>query len=256
MKIVLNEVELLKKALEEKYISDKPTNTIRVLIKHFYSKGFDKAKVRLSIEDFMFDIYGKNYDSFEWKVLLDGMVKSIGKKNNFVLNEIKGINITQNELSAIESLNDPHLEKIAFVVLVNSKVLNAVRGNRECWVYESSMELFKDTKMNVSKKDKELMIGKLLKLELIEKSTSNKKTNFRVKFVDFEGEVVFSITDFQNYIYDYLLWKGEKISRCEACPRLFEVNGKNHRMCRECWKAKEKGLRKEINNRYYTRNKD
>jgi hypothetical protein len=57
MKIILNEKEILDKSLNKGFIDKKPSNTIKLLAKHFFSIGQNKNQVIDSIDNFM----EKNY---------------------------------------------------------------------------------------------------------------------------------------------------------------------------------------------------
>ncbi|ALS22290.1 hypothetical protein [Paenibacillus naphthalenovorans] len=254
MNLILNEKEAAYKALNEGYIDKKPTNTIKILIKYYYNMGMNKEQVRNSIEEFMKNNY-KRFNSVKWNDLLDKLVKKEEKLEHKLL-EIDYVNITINELKTIQNINNLNLEKLAFVLLVYSKIYNQMNGNNSNWVNASRKDIFDDSKINTSTHQQRLMINDLINLGLIEKSKRKNSTNRKVCFADENSEVEIKLDDFRDFVYQYLKWKGEKIGNCEKCNRPIKPSGKNHKMCRECWKDRREQQNREKALRYYHKNKN
>ena len=76
MKLILNEKVLLSKSLNEGYINDKPSITIRLLAKHFLKIGQDKIQVIDSINNFM-EKNLKKYNITKWKDIIRRIVKQV-----------------------------------------------------------------------------------------------------------------------------------------------------------------------------------
>jgi hypothetical protein len=52
-----------------------------------------------------------------------------------------------------------------------------------------------------------------------------------------DSNVALTVTSFDDIGYYFDLWNGvNNIIKCEVCNRLVKKTGKNHRMCKECWK--------------------
>lgn len=234
MKIILNEKEIVDKAIKDGYYDNKkPTSTIKLLIKYFYGIGQDRLQVRSSIEDFMKKNF-KGFNEVKWQKILDDMVKDLQKEKHelFVLDSIK---ISSNELVKIKDINNLRLEKLAFVLLIYAKIYNQMNKNDSNWVNSELKDIYSDTKMAVSSTEQGKMIYKLGELELVEVSRRVNCTNIKVLFVD-ENDVVIEISDFRDFILEYLRYTGDKIGNCIDCDKLIKItNGKN-KYCNECYK--------------------
>lgn len=247
MKIILDEKEMLNKSLSEGYIDKKPTNTIKVLAKHFLNIGQDKEQTLNSIDNFMTKNH-KSYNFISWQSIIKGIINKISKQDTIKYNEIKKITIYIEELEVIKNINNLRLEKLAFSLLVYSKIYNQMNNNETNWVNSPLKDVVSDTKMAISKKDQRLMVNKLSSLGLVEVSKMVDCTNIKVLFAKLEGQIAFEITDFRDFIYEYLRWNGEKIGICEGkdCGRLIKISNNRQKYCSTCWKEKEH----EDNKRY------
>ena len=235
MKIILNEKQMLEKSLSEGYIDDKPTNTIKLLSKHYFSIGQDKDQVINSIENFM----EKNYINFnitDWQRTINNCVRSIYKHNNFTLLNINKVEIYHEELDIIKNISNLRLEKLAFVLLVYSKIYNQMNKNDSNWVNSNLRDIFSDTKMAVSTKEQGLMINKLGGMGVVEVSKKVDCTNIKVLFTKSNGDVAFEVNDFRDIVFYYLKWIGEDISNCDECARLIKINSNRQKYCPACWK--------------------
>jgi hypothetical protein len=245
MKLILNEKLVLDKALKEGiYDKKKPTNTIRLLIKHFYIIGQNKDQAMASVEDFMTKNF-EGYNQVKWQKLLNKMIKDL--QNNigelFVVNNIK---ISSNELNAIKSINNNRMEKLAFVLLVYAKIYNQMNGNQSNWINSELKDIFSDTKMAIGSTEQGKMIHKLKELGLLDISKRVDCTNIKILFVD-ENDVTIEINDFRDFVYEYLRWNGEKIINCENCNILVLQTNNKTKYCKAC--AKE--VKNEQNKSYY-----
>lgn len=243
MNLVLNEKEMVKKILEEKFIDKKPTNTIKVLIKHYYSIGMNKEQIKDSLVVFL-QASMKGFNAVKWDNLLDALIKN-QEKYKYEMIYVDEVHITKNELTTISNIGDMNLEKLAFSYLVYSKIYNKINNNDSNWVNASRKEIFKDSKVTANTTKQRLMVNDLINLGLIESSKRRSSSNKKVLFSDNNSEVEIVIRDFRAFVYEYLRWKGEKIIFCEKCNVLIKPSGKNHKMCRGCWREKQKEWQRE-----------
>jgi hypothetical protein len=237
MNIILNETEIALKSIDTGYIDNKkPTNTIRLLIKYYHSKGMIKEQIRSQIEDFM----KKNYDEFNssnWQNTLDRMIRTYTKNdNNSKLIDIDNVNITINELNKIKELDNLKLEKIAFVLLVYAKVLNKINEKNNNWVNKSTNVIFPDTLLKDTGKERKLLINKLKELEYIEYSKKVDKISFKVMYLDENSDIRITINDFRDFVLEYLKWKGDDIGYCENCGKPIKITNNKVKNCKECAK--------------------
>ena len=244
---------MLDKSLNEGYIDKKPTNTIKLLAKHFFSIGQTNQQVIDSIENFM-DINYYNFNITDWQDTIKKSVKYVSKYKSFDFINITKIEIYQEELDIIKTINNLRLEKLAFVLLVYSKIFNKINRNNSNWVNSSLRDIFSDTKMAISTRDKGLMINKLGEMRLVEVSKKVDCTNIKILFSKIDGDIAFEVDDFRDIVFYYLNWIGENIGVCEGngCGRLIKINSNSQKFCADCAKksknskiVKMKKLRRE-----------
>lgn len=241
MRLILNEKILLDKALNEGYIVEKkPTVTMSILIRHYFSEENKKKQVIELVDKFFSKNY-KGYNTVKWRDTIEKIIKTIQKDKDYSLREINSINITESELEVIKEINNNRLEKLAFVLLVYAKIYNQINKNESNWVNEEHKYIFSDAKIAVKIKDQGKMIHTLSDMGLVESSKKVDCTNLKVKFVDDNSDVVLSISDFRNFVYEYLRWKGYKINTCEneKCKILFSPTNNRQVYCKSCWKEKQ-----------------
>ena len=257
MNIILNEKEMALKSIETGYIDyKKPTDTIRTLVKYYYSIGFDKSQVRDEIENFM----SKNYIDFNsasWQTILDNMVKTYCKEK-YNLIEIDSINITQNEWNSIISISNQRLERLLFVLLVYAKVLNKTNPKNNCWINKEINTIFKTAKLTETGKQQRLILKQLGDMGYIQIPIMVNGTSIRVNYVDDESEVLYELKDIENMLLGYCLLKGENIKICEAeeCSRLIRVTTGNKKYCDICANKIEKENHKIRQQNYIKRKND
>ena len=247
MKIVLNEKELLSKSLKSGHIDKKPSITIRILAKHFFNIGQNKEQVIDSIDSFM-EKHQKGYNYMDWHRVIKGIVNKIDKLEKIEFIDINNIIIYLDELEVIKNINNLRLEKLAFVLLVYSKIYNQLNKNDTNWVNSSLSDIFSDTKMAVSKKDQNLMINKLIDLKLLDVSKIVDCTNIKILFAKNNGEIAFEVKDFRDFVLEYLRWKGEKVGNCEGenCGRLIAIRSNSQKYCKDCWKEHRNEYQREL----------
>ena len=154
--------------------------------------------------------------------------------------------VTENELKTIESLRALKYEKLAFTLLVYAKIYNKIKNHDKNWVNEQHKYIFSDAKLAVNVKDQGLMINKLKELGLVTPSTFNESVHINVNFVDEDSPVVIEITDFRNFVYEYLKWKGENIIKCEECGMLIKPKNNRQKYCASCWEDHRRNYQKEL----------
>lgn len=250
MKLILNEKQLLDTSLKEGYIDyKKPTMTIKLLAKHYFSIGMNKSQAVDSINSFFIN-YFKGYNSVKWIDTIENMVYQIHRYNNYSLIDINCVEITESELTTIKNINDEKYEKLAFTFLVYAKIYNQMNHNDNNWVNEEHKYIFSDAKIMIKKDEQGMMIHKLCEKGLIYSTKIVDKTNVKVNFVDKNSLVVLKITDFRNFVYEYLKWKGDKIETCERCGLLIIYTNNNKKYCSICAKEVWKEQHREINREY------
>ena len=239
MILILNEKELLRKSLEEGYIDEKkPSNTIRILVKYYFSIEMNREQVYDSIHNFFSKNY-KKYNNAKWQNTFDRIIKSVYKDSKYELLDINSVKITENELNTIKDLNNIKYEKLAFVLLVYAKIYNQMNKTDSGWVNIEQKHIFSNAKIVIKVKDQGLSLHRLEELGMINASKMVNCTNIKVNYIDENSLVVLEVKDFRDYIYEYLRWKGENISGCQKCGILLSPSNNRHKYCKSCWKEKQ-----------------
>ena len=247
MRLILNETQLVSDSLNNGYVDKKkPSNTIRLLAKHYLSNDMNRPQTINSIDIFLKKNL-KGYNSVKWQNIIEKIVNSVHKDKDYEMFDIGDINITKNELTKISELKNLKYEKVMFILLVYAKIYNKLNNNDKCWVNEELKYIYSDTKMALKEEDQCKIIYEIAKLEYIEVSRNVDCTNIHVSIVDENSDTEIAIGDFRNLIYYYLRWKGEKIINCEGCGILIKPTSNKHKYCKEC--AKEINIQKTVENR-------
>jgi len=255
MRLILNEKKILEKSLNDGYIDkDKPSHTMRTLIKHYFSIGMNKSQINDTVDKF-FALNLSNYNSMKWQKSIENMINYVHRIKDYTLLNINEVEIRESELNIIKNIDNVKLEKLAFTLLVYAKIYNQINGKDENWVNEEHRNIFSDAKVSVGIKDQGKMIHNLNDLGLVESSVMVDSTNIKVNFAELESKVVLVINDFRNYVLEYLRWKGENIINCEECGILFYPTNNSHKNCKSCWKDKQLAWQRESMQKLRNKNK-
>jgi hypothetical protein len=238
MRIILNEKKYAENALQNGEVDKYPTTTLRVIIKYLFRKNMSEEQIYGLIDDFI-KKHLKDYNDVSRQKKIDDLISQVRNDESNLL-EIEQINITEKELDIIRNLNEIKLEKLAFVLLVYSKIYNIKNNNNTYWINSSTRDIFSDCKIAIVKKKQELLIHELINLGLVEISHIVDNTSIKIRFADENSSVGIVITDFRDFVYYYLKWRGEKIGECDECDRLFKANRNIHKYCKDCAKNIEK----------------
>ena len=232
--IVLDERKYAENCLRDGSINDSPFFTLSILAKYYYHYlGFRKKKIIKLLLEFL----EKNYPKYElnkytWQTSVEKLAARAGK---FPLFEIAGVSITKSELDTIANIHNKVLERLAFTMLCLAKFGNAKNDSNNNWVNLDSKEIFKLARISCKANEREIKIGQLYQMGLLEFSKRNDNLNCRVTFVDNDSEEVVFISDTRELGYEYLKYKGENFIRCADCGILTRGNKNGtKRYCKDC----------------------
>lgn len=233
--IILNEKEYAEKCLCDG-LKDNDLYTSLVIIARYYYYVFAYRKKK--IYSLLFDFLKRNYPRYEleeayWTEAIDKIASHAGK---YQLTEIRGISITQTEMQTITDIHNRVLERLAFTMLCVAKFWDLKKPNNNGWVNMDSKELFQLARISSKSLDREIRIGQLHELGLLEFPKKNGNLNCRVTFIntDDKNEALF-VDDFRELGYVYLKYKGENFIKCADCNILIR-NNKNgtKKYCKNC----------------------
>ncbi|MBT2284667.1 hypothetical protein J7E78_14080 [Paenibacillus polymyxa] len=250
MKIILNERHHAEQAIAHGRMDKKPTKTLICLAKYGLEQGKNAEDAYALLNQFMTKYY-PDYNAVQWDTFLNRIIKQSQKyikmreeANKSALTEIDHVPVTLEELQKIKQLKSKRLEKLAFVLLVYSKINNRINENDTYWINNEWKEIYGDSQMAVSKKDQGLLVHKLIQLGYLKESQRVDSTNVQVLFAAEHGEVAFQLVRFDDFVLEYSRWKGENIKNCTVCGKRMLAKSNRMKYCKECKKAGISPIRK------------
>lgn len=236
--IILNEKEFAERCINEHRVLDKPFLVLTILAKYYYHHlGYRKKEINTLLIEFMeqnYPYYSNN--KLDWDSNIERIVKNV---NQYTLHEIDGVWITQAEIDVIRNINNRLLERLAFTFLCLAKLGNAKNENNNGWVNVDNKEIFMMAHIICKIQDRNVQIGKLCKLGLLELPKRNDNLDCRVTFVNDESEKVLFVFDFRELGYEYLKYQGENYIRCAKCGILTKGNDNGtKKYCHPCTRYK------------------
>lgn len=245
MNLIYKEKTVLNKFLTENDCEIKLDKLIPILIKYYYINGItDKLELRELILQKLYEFNELNTrDSWTNKVKksIEEFFKYL-RKGNLLLEivEVESVVIYKEELDIISTVDQPKFRKFLFTLLVWSKVYKQFNRNT---IVENVRELLTLSKCECGNANyRNLMLHKLKDSELIwTKMTNSAVHKISVKIEKDEGEVAFVVRDFENAIYQYLIYIGENWKQCE-CGKYFKYlkSKPKQKYCKDCSKEKQK----------------
>lgn len=201
---------------------------LNILSKYFFHKGKTEEEVKYEVVKFC-KKYDKHFNIEEWFKIINKTIK-IAKHGQFITGKV--VYITENELSYISKLEKLNEQKIAFTLLTLYKFYDYKK-------FEVSLEdLFKLCKLNLNSKSKLSLLQSLTSKGLIDINMGGKRW---VTFAEKQGNTLIEIKNFDDFIYEYHKYLGEKsISNCELCKKAIKLTSNRKKYCHNCRKEKER----------------
>lgn len=244
--VILNECEYAEKCLRDGVIDTKPFNTLSILAKYYYHHcGFKKKKIVCLLLEFLKKYYPRyELDELSWRTTVEKIAANAGKYQLF---EISGVKISKKEMAVIERINDKVLERLAFTMLCLAKLSDIKYPQNNGWVNISSKDIFKYARISCTSAEREIKIGKLWRMELLEFSKRNDNLNCRVTFIDNNSDESLFVSDFRELGYEYKKYKGEPFVHCAECGILIRANKNGtKKYCKDCGAYTPQKIRKII----------
>lgn len=255
--IVLNEREILEKALINGAVSEDYNDTVDVLIRHYLHMGYNKNEVYTLVDKFLVDNM-ESYRSSTQMKYLKSKINFIQKGGRFDLVNIKSIYITKSEWDVILSISNDVAARIMFVLLTTIKLYMAKNKKNTPIMIINLKDILRESSVR-STEENMFLFNELTKMGLINtrvvKSGGNKNkyhTMVRVNFIDVDNkDVKREVNNFENIVtYFYELYKGWKYRVCEECGRRFKIPnklkaGRPQKYCSKCVNIVDNEKRKE-----------
>ena len=244
-KLVLNERDILEKALQNGEVSEDYNDTVDVLIRHYLHMGYDKDEAYTLVDKFLSDNM-ESYRSSTQIKYLKSKIDFILKGGRFDLVNIKSIHITNNEWNMISSIEDDKVAKIMFVLLIRVKLYMAKNKKNTPVMIMNLKEILREVSIN-TKMENMFLFNELTKLGLITTrlvsgggNSDRYHTMVRIHFIDInDKDYKKEIDNFKNVVtYFYELYKGWKYKECEydKCGKRFKPTNNFAKYCTSCSK--------------------
>lgn len=180
----------------------------------------------------------KHHDIFSehgYSNIISDCIKKAAKRPFYNVDSVK---ITKKEMEIITSQNNLRHEKILFVLLCMAKVQKASYGFDNGLISYNITDVFKTARVSVPVNEREDILHKLLKLDLIGLPVKNDTKCLFVKFMDeYEENIVLELNeqDCGELAYVYLRYTGKgKVSRCTKCGKIIKQSKKFGDLCKGC----------------------
>lgn len=244
MSIVLNEYDWAERMIANRDLGKKPIETLSRVSKYYYENHYSKREIRTLLDSFMLQC-DPSISLVHWSDMLDKVTKNV---NKFPLIRLDGIDVTQEELTRIETLSGKQIRRLAFTLLCVAKYWNAASDKNNGWVNTSDKEIMQMANINTSIKRQSLMFAELRDAGFIRFSKKIDNLNVQVQFIR-DGTTVLHIHDFRNLGYQYLRYYGGAYFECENCGITVKAQspakGRPQKYCPSC--AVEVKTRQTVN---------
>lgn len=240
---IFNEKEYIEAMIEENYVDNNaPMKTVRLLARYCYSVlGFDRDKSYQYIVSYM----NLNALDFHEQRSIKRVKECINSaKDVGAWKNITTVPITKDELDKISSLNDEKQEKIAFVLLADTKYHAQCSGKERNNSYLSISDIFKLARVPCPYKERAYFLNFLFKDRengsFAQREIYGSRKNsviYRLNYVSYnpDDEVVLELdeSNYKELAFTYLNWKNGGYKECKSCGRLFKFKT-NAQYCRKC----------------------
>lgn len=232
--IILNEREYAENCLQNGIVDTKPFVTLSILAKYYYHEcGYRKKKITTLLLEYLSKHYPRyELNEFSWQTSIEKIAANAGA---YQLYQINGVKITKSEMETIANLHNKVLERLMFTMLCLAKLSDLKNLNNNGWVNADAKDIFTYARIGCKSDEREVKIGKLWQMGLLEFSKRNDNLNCRVTFVDNEGDEELFVSDFRELGYEYQKYKGENFIRCAECGILTRGNKNGtKKYCKDC----------------------
>lgn len=232
--VILNEKEYAENCLQNGVVDTKPFVTLSILAKYYYHEcGYRKKKITTLLLEYLSKHYPRyELNEFSWQTSIEKIAANAGA---YKLYQIPGVKITESEIETIANLHNKVLERLIFTMLCLAKLSDEKNSNNNGWVNADAKDIFTYARIGCKSDEREVKIGKLWQMGLLEFSKRNDNLNCRVTFIDNNGDEALFVSDFRELGYEYQKYKGENFIRCAECGILTRGNKNGtKKYCKDC----------------------
>ncbi len=243
MELIMNERIAAEKIIDTGKIEGKPGKTLSLLARYYcHIEGKKPAEIKKMLNKFMSLNY-KNYYPDDWETLIK---KCCAGSKKYPIVEIDEVPVTKNELTAIKQIGNKKAEKLAFVLLVVAKFCNMRNEKNNGWVMVDKYNVLPRARITGTVLARYSCFHALAERGLITYSKKVDSVNVRVEFIDNDSEIELLVTDFREFGYQYLMYRGENFIKCAECGVVTRATIHNKKYCKDCAGYRPVGMKKVI----------
>ena len=241
MSIVLNEREWAENAIASRQLGRSPMETLSRVARYYYQcEGYRRKEVKQKVADFLLQC-DPGVILVKWEDTIDRLARTAGK---YKLIELDGVDVTEEELRIIASLDGKQAQRLAFTLLCVAKYWNEAQPNNNGWVNTSDKDVMNMANIKTSVRRQRMLLHEMKKAGLISFSKRVDSLNIQVKFIRPDSPVKIHIEDFRNIGNQYLLYCGEPFIKCDLCGLTIKKKNNRQKYCPDC--AAEMYIRKSV----------
>ena len=233
--LILNENKFAETLLSDGLADCSPHTAIALLARYYrHTLGYKKKQIREAIIDYLEKYYPRyEIEQFDWIEYVEKItMRSRRLPVPFVSD---GIRITKSEIDTIDNIKNETLARLCFTMLCVAKLNDQKNKNNNGWVNLDDRELFRLARVTCKSGDRDVKIGRLQRMGLLEFPKKNDNLNFRVTFINDADDEALFITDVRELGYEYMSYKGGGFIRCQECGRLTKSNkAGTKKYCENC----------------------
>lgn len=231
--ILLNEKRFAESCIKGGLNGQKPYFVLSILASYYSGEGLKKKEIRERLIDYLRKYYPRyDIDECDWSEIIDKLTTKAANRKLF---EIEGVSISKKEMETIKSIKDKVLERLAFTMLCIAKLNDIKNPKNNGWVNTDAKDLFTYARITCSAFDRDVKIGMLGRMGLLEFPKRLDNLNIRVKFICDDGDEALFVSDFRELGYEYQYYNGQNFIRCAECGLLIRGNKNGtKRYCRNC----------------------
>ena len=231
--ILLNEKRFAESCLKAGLNGQKPYFVLSILASYYSGEGCKRKEIREKLMDYLRKYYPRyDLDECDWEEIADKLSAKAGKRELF---EIEGVSISKKEIETISGIKDKVLERLAFTLLCIAKLNNIKNPKNNGWVNTDTKDIFSYARITCNAFDRDVKIGMLGRMGLLEFPKRLDNLNIRVTFICDDGEEALFVSDFRELGYEYLLYCGQNFIRCAECGILIRGNKNGTKLyCGNC----------------------
>lgn len=232
--IILDEIQYAKKRLDEGTLNDNPYYDISMIAKYFY---YDRHKSKEEIYNLLIDFLKDHfkpydYNSYHWQETVRKIISNVDNRKPL---QISGVKITKSEMQKIIGINNKVLERLMFTMLCLAKYSNAKNPSNNGWVSFETNKIYKLARIQCSAIEKDIKIGRLWQLGMLEFSKDQRNLNCRVTIINDDDDEELFVSDFRELGYEYMNYRNGGFIRCAECDILTRANKNGtKRYCEKC----------------------